>query len=73
METRWLTIGAIFDAIFSVVYTIRNHLPRIISARYTSRKRRKEYDKHNNQEGGKSTINQAKAIGAQRKEAPFAL
>ncbi len=49
-ETRWLTIGAIFDAIFSVVYTIRETTFRIISARNASRKERKEYDKHNNQE-----------------------
>lgn len=46
-ETRWITIGALFDAILSVVYTIRETVIRIISARDASRTERKLYDQQN--------------------------
>ncbi|MBK7869762.1 MAG: BrnT family toxin [Saprospiraceae bacterium] len=42
-ETRYLTIGKAFEAIISVVYTTRELIVRIISARRSSKEERKAY------------------------------
>lgn len=42
-ETRYITIGNIEDVIYTVVYTLRYHAYRIISARGASRHERKIY------------------------------
>lgn len=42
-ETRYLTIGKAFQAIISVVYTMRGLLIRIISARRASQDERRAY------------------------------
>jgi uncharacterized DUF497 family protein len=42
-EKRYLTIGKAFLAIISVVYTTRNMIVRIISARRASKEERKAY------------------------------
>lgn len=42
-ETRYLTIGKAFQAIISVVYTTRNLIIRIISARRASQDERRDY------------------------------
>ena len=43
-ETRWKIVGKIYGSIISVVYTIRDKVTRIISARKASRKERDEYN-----------------------------
>ena len=43
-EKRKMVIGAIVDIIYTVVYTIRNSVYRIISARAASKKERKMYN-----------------------------
>ena len=45
-ERRWKVIGFILEAMFSVIYTIRNTTIRIISARRASKKERKRYWKN---------------------------
>ena len=42
-ETRYLTIGMAFQAIISVIYTTRDLLIRIISARRASQDERRAY------------------------------
>lgn len=42
-ETRFLTIGKAFQAIISVVYTTRDLIIRIISARRASQEERRDY------------------------------
>ncbi|MCK5536918.1 MAG: BrnT family toxin [Bacteroidales bacterium] len=42
-EDRWITLGKITDTIIVVVYTIRNTVYRIISARYAKKKERETY------------------------------
>ncbi|MEA3450618.1 MAG: BrnT family toxin [Bacteroidota bacterium] len=46
-EKRKIVIGAIVDIIHTVVYTIRNSVCRIISARAASKKERKLYNNLN--------------------------
>jgi uncharacterized DUF497 family protein len=43
-EERWKIIGKIYGSIISVIYTERNKVTRIISARKTSSIERKEYN-----------------------------
>ena len=43
-EDRWITIGKMIDTIIVVVYTIRNTIYRIISARYAKKKERDIYN-----------------------------
>jgi len=45
-EIRFLTIGKAFQLIMTVVYTTRKMLVRIISARRSSKKERREYLSH---------------------------
>jgi len=55
-ETRYLTIGKAFQAIISVIYTTRELLIRIISARRASQDERRAYlsNKLKNKEDDKS-------------------
>ena len=55
-ETRYLTIGKAFQAIISVVYTVRDLIIRIISARRASQDERRAYlsNKLNSKEDDKS-------------------
>ena len=55
-ETRNLTIGKAFQAIISVVYTTRNLIIRLISARRANQDERRAYlsNKLNNEEDGES-------------------
>jgi len=46
-EERWITIGAIFDAILTVVYTIREKAIRLISARPSNKNERDIYNNQN--------------------------
>ena len=39
-ENRWVSIGKFADTIIVVIYTIRNNIYRIISARYAKKKER---------------------------------
>lgn len=43
-EDRWKLIGKIYSSIISVIYTKRNNITRIISARKASNKEREEYN-----------------------------
>ena len=43
-EDRWKIIGEIFGIIISVIYTNRNGVTRLISARKASGKEREEYN-----------------------------
>jgi len=43
-EERWKIIGKIYGIIISVIYTERNNVTRIISARKASSKEREEYN-----------------------------
>lgn len=43
-ENRWKIIGKIFGSIISVIYTERNKVTRIISARKASSNERNEYN-----------------------------
>ena len=43
-ENRWKIVGKIYGSIISVIYTIRDKVTRIISARKASRKERDEYN-----------------------------
>ena len=43
-EERWKIIGKIYGSIISVIYTVRNKVTRIISARKASNIERKEYN-----------------------------
>jgi uncharacterized DUF497 family protein len=43
-EERWKIIGKIYGSIISVIYTVRNEVTRIISARKASSTERKEYN-----------------------------
>ena len=43
-EERWKIIGNIYGSIISVIYTVRNKVTRIISARKASSAERKEYN-----------------------------
>ena len=43
-EDRWKTIGQILGVIFSVTYTLRTTLVRLISARRASQKERDSYE-----------------------------
>ncbi len=45
-ESRWVTIGKMNKIIIVVVFTIRNMIIRIISARIANRKERKMYENH---------------------------
>jgi len=45
-EERWITIGQVLDAILTVVYTFREAIIRIISARPSNKNER---DTYNNQ------------------------
>lgn len=53
-ETRYLTIGKAFQAIISVVYTTRDLIVRIISARRAGQEERRAYlsNKLNKKEDG---------------------
>ncbi len=42
-EERWKIIGKIYGSLISVIYTVRNKVTRIISARIASISERKEY------------------------------
>ena len=42
-ERRWRTIGSIFGILFSVVYTMRSTIFRLISARRASKKEKRDY------------------------------
>ncbi len=44
-EDRWKTIGQVFGIIISVIFTIRDTVIRLISARRASRSERDEYSK----------------------------
>ena len=44
-EDRWITIGKVVDTVMVVVYTIRNNVYRLISARYAKKKERDRYNK----------------------------
>ena len=43
-ESRWKIIGKIYGSIISVIYTMRDKVTRIISARKASRNERDEYN-----------------------------
>ena len=43
-EDRWKIIGKIYGSIISVIYTLRNEVTRIISARKASFNEREEYN-----------------------------
>ncbi len=43
-EERWITIGKVLDAIITVVYTIRNNIIRLISARLSNKDERNAYN-----------------------------
>ena len=43
-EERWKIIGKIYGTIISVIYTVRNRVTRIISARKASINERNEYN-----------------------------
>jgi uncharacterized DUF497 family protein len=43
-EERWKVIGGIFGAVIAVIYTLREAVTRIISARRASQKERDEYN-----------------------------
>ncbi len=43
-ESRWVTIGKMLDAIIVVVYTCRNKVYRLISARYAKKQEREIYN-----------------------------
>ncbi len=42
-ERRWRTVGSILGVIFAVVYTMRNTVFRLISARRASKKEKRDY------------------------------
>lgn len=42
-ERRWRTVGKIVGLLFSVVYTVRSNVFRLISARRASRKEKRDY------------------------------
>ncbi|RLD66715.1 MAG: BrnT family toxin [Bacteroidetes bacterium] len=42
-EDRWIAIGQVVDTIIVVVFTVRNMVYRIISARYAKKKERNDY------------------------------
>lgn len=42
-ERRWRTVGSILGILFSVVYTMRKTVFRLISARRASKKEKKDY------------------------------
>ncbi len=42
-ERRWKTVGSIFDVIITVIYTVRNTVFRIISARRANKKEKRDY------------------------------
>lgn len=44
-EIRWITIGKMMHVIIVVVYTIRNAVFRIISARMANKKERSDYNR----------------------------
>jgi uncharacterized DUF497 family protein len=44
-EDRWITIGKVIDIIMVVVYTIRDNVFRLISARYAKKSERDHYIK----------------------------
>jgi len=46
-EERWITIGIVLDAILTVVYTLRNTVIRIISARPSNKDERDIYNNPN--------------------------
>ncbi len=43
-EKRWITIGKVLDFIYTVVYTLRSGVVRIISARRANKKERDWYN-----------------------------
>ncbi|MEM9991285.1 MAG: BrnT family toxin [Bacteroidota bacterium] len=45
-ERRWKTVGSILGVLFSVVYTMRKTVFRIISARRANKKEKRDYS-HN--------------------------
>jgi hypothetical protein len=45
-EERWKAIGQIFETVIAVIYTMRDAITRIISARRASQKERAEYEEH---------------------------
>lgn len=47
-ERRWKTIGAVLSVVLTVVYTTRENLIRLISARAASRKERSDYINNEN-------------------------
>ena len=51
-EMRYLTIGKIVNLVYAVVYTFRNTVIRIISARRASKKERARYYRQNKEENG---------------------
>lgn len=46
-EERWITIGKVLDVILTVVYTIRNSVVRLISARTANKVERNLYNNSN--------------------------
>ncbi|MFN8593271.1 MAG: BrnT family toxin [Thermomicrobiales bacterium] len=46
-EDRWVVVGRVGNPVLVVVYTDRNRIERIISARPTTRKEELEYYAHN--------------------------
>ncbi len=49
-EKRYLAIGFIFEVLFTVVYTIRDTIHRIISSRRANEKETKIYNEINNKQ-----------------------
>lgn len=45
-ERRYVTIGAIENIVYTIVYTPRHQVYRMISARGASRNEREAYDRH---------------------------
>jgi uncharacterized protein len=45
-EDRWITIGKVVDIIIVVVYTIRDNVFRLISARYAKKSEGDRYNKN---------------------------
>ncbi len=43
-ERRWKTVGSLLNSITTVIYTVRNAVFRIISARRANKKEKRRYD-----------------------------
>ncbi len=51
-EERWITIGKLLEILHTVVYTLRNNIIRIISARRSKRNERELYNFNNPENEG---------------------